>query len=47
MHLVILESPFAGNVKKNILYGRLCVRDSLSRGEAPVRPTSFTRRRAS
>lgn len=36
MHLVILESPFAGDVKKNILYGRLCVRDSLSRGEAPI-----------
>ncbi len=36
MRLVIVESPFAGEVEKNILYARLCVRDSLSRGEAPI-----------
>lgn len=36
MRLVILESPFAGNVAQNILYARACVRDSLSRGEAPI-----------
>lgn len=36
MRRVILESPFAGEVHKNILYARLCVRDSLSRGEAPI-----------
>lgn len=36
MRLVIVESPFAGDVEKNILYTRLCVRDSLSRGEAPI-----------
>lgn len=36
MRRVILESPFAGDVQKNILYARLCVRDSLSRGEAPI-----------
>ncbi|MBX9760663.1 MAG: hypothetical protein K2Y29_17925 [Beijerinckiaceae bacterium] len=34
--LVILESPFAGEVARNIAYGRLCVRDSLLRGEAPI-----------
>ena len=33
---VILESPFAGNVERNIKYARMCVRDSLSRGEAPI-----------
>lgn len=34
--LVILESPFAGNVARNIAYGRRCLHDSLSRGEAPI-----------
>jgi len=33
---VILESPFAGDVERNIKYARACVRDSLSRGEAPI-----------
>ena len=43
---VILESPFAGTSKffiirkfqemRNIRYARKCVRDSLSRGEAPI-----------
>ncbi len=36
MKLVILESPYAGEVEKNIEYARACVRDSLSRGEAPI-----------
>lgn len=36
MRLVILESPFAGDVNQNIKYARACVRDSLSRGEAPI-----------
>ena len=36
MKLVILESPFAGDVQANIDYARLCVRDSLLRGEAPI-----------
>jgi len=36
MKLVILESPFAGDVDANIAYARRCVRDSLSRGEAPI-----------
>ena len=33
---VILESPFAGDVEKNVKYARQCVLDSLSRGEAPI-----------
>lgn len=36
MKLVILESPYAGDVEANIEYARRCVRDSLSRGEAPI-----------
>jgi hypothetical protein len=33
---VILESPYAGDIKRNVKYARECVRDSLSRGEAPI-----------
>jgi hypothetical protein len=36
MKRVILESPFAGDVERNIRYARACVRDSLLRGEAPI-----------
>lgn len=36
MKLVILESPYAGDVEANVEYARLCVRDSLTRGEAPI-----------
>lgn len=32
----ILESPYAGDVDRNVAYARACLRDSLSRGEAPV-----------
>ncbi len=34
--LVIIESPYAGDVERNTEYARLCVRDSLARGEAPI-----------
>ncbi|AGH56734.1 hypothetical protein Phi19:2_gp074 [Cellulophaga phage phi19:2] len=36
MKKVILESPYAGSVKANVEYARLCIRDSLLRGEAPI-----------
>ena len=36
MKLVILESPYAGDIENNLIYARACVRDSLSRGEAPI-----------
>src|SRR3974390_3223932 len=36
MRLVIVESPFAGDVEANTEYARRCVRDSLARGEAPI-----------
>lgn len=36
MKRVILESPYAGDIELNIKYARLCVKDSLKRGEAPI-----------
>lgn len=35
MQLVIIESPYAGDIDKNTEYARLCVLDSLHRGESP------------
>lgn len=32
---VIIESPYAGDVERNLRYLRACMRDSLLRGEAP------------
>jgi hypothetical protein len=32
---VVIESPYAGNVAENVAYARLCVIDSLRRGESP------------
>lgn len=32
---VIIESPFAGNIKENIKYARACMKDSFDRGEYP------------
>ena len=34
--LVILESPYAGDIDKNENYARECMRDSLMRGEYPL-----------
>lgn len=36
MRRVIIESPYAGDIKANVAYARRCVRDSLARGEAPI-----------
>ena len=36
MRLVILESPYAGNVERNLDYARAALADCLRRGEAPV-----------
>jgi hypothetical protein len=33
--LVLIESPFAGDVDTNVRYARACMRDSLLRGEYP------------
>lgn len=35
MKLVVIESPYAGDVFNNLIYARSAMRDSLSRGEAP------------
>lgn len=34
--LVIIESPYAGDVERNVSYGLRCLKDSLMRGEAPI-----------
>jgi len=36
MKLVLIESPYAGNVERNLRYARAALRDSLRRGEAPL-----------
>jgi hypothetical protein len=36
MKLVIIESPYAGQIGENVEYARACMRDSLNRGEAPI-----------
>ena len=36
MRLVIIESPYAGDVVRNCHYARRAVRDALSRLEAPI-----------
>lgn len=36
MKLVIIESPFAGDIEENLSYARKAVSDSLRRGEAPI-----------
>lgn len=36
MKLVIIESPFAGDIEENLAYARKAVSDSLRRGEAPI-----------
>jgi len=36
MQLILLESPYAGDIVANVLYARQCVLDSLGRGEAPL-----------
>lgn len=35
MRRVIIESPYAGDVERNLRYLRACLADSLARGEAP------------
>ena len=36
MKLVILESPYAGNVERNLAYARRAMADCLRQGEAPI-----------
>lgn len=36
MDRVIIESPFAGDVQRNVAYAQAALLDSLMRGEAPI-----------
>lgn len=36
MSLVIIESPYAGEVDANVAYARAAMRDSILRGEHPI-----------
>lgn len=36
MKRVEIESPFSGDVERNLTYLRACMRDCLLRGEAPI-----------
>lgn len=36
MKLVIIESPYAGDIEANILYARAAMKDSVHRNEAPI-----------
>lgn len=36
MKLVVLESPYAGEIPANVVYARQCLRDCLLRGESPI-----------
>ena len=36
LKLVIIESPYAGDVEANVEYARAAMRDSLNRGEVPI-----------
>lgn len=38
MRTIVLESPYSGNIERNVFYARLCTLDSIKRGEAPVTP---------
>ncbi len=39
--LTIIESPFAGDEARNLLYLRACLRDSFERGETPFASHGF------
>jgi hypothetical protein len=36
LRLVNIETPFAGDIERNIKYARACMRDCILRGEAPI-----------
>jgi len=35
MNLVVMESPYAGDIPRNVAYARRCLRDCIARGELP------------
>ena len=36
MKLVVIESPYAGDIERNVAYARAAMLDALRRGEAPL-----------
>lgn len=36
MKRVVIESPYDGDVERNVAYAKRCMRDALSRGESPI-----------
>lgn len=36
MKLIILETPYAGDIKANIIYARKCIKDCMNRNESPI-----------
>lgn len=36
MRLVILESPYGGDVERHVAYARSCLKDCLERGDSPI-----------
>jgi len=36
MRLVVVESPYAGDIERNVTYARACVADCLRREESPI-----------
>lgn len=36
MKRVLLESPFAGNIERNVAYAKLCMKELLLEGMAPI-----------
>lgn len=36
MKRVVLESPYAGDIYKNIMYAKSAIKDCLKRGESPI-----------
>lgn len=41
MRLVVIESPYAGDIERNMKYLALAVRDCLDRGETPYASHAF------
>ena len=41
MRIVIIESPYAGDIEANEAYLESCIKDSFSRGEAPLASHGF------
>jgi hypothetical protein len=35
MNLVVIESPYAGDIPRNVAYAQRCLRDCIARGELP------------